>query len=302
MAGRGCIVRLPNNLSTDRTGDFESFLQRSVGWPNDSRPSTVTLDFSSLGFIEPDGIVALGAIIDALKTLGVVVRGRGVDHKSGAVDYLRGCGFFQAYSLSMPDDVFLSRPSMFEYRRLAHRDSFLWIRNELMPWMASALGRPKAAMAEVEMCVQEIFNNIDDHSTKDIGCVAGQSYQNGRSIDLAVSDYGVGIPHALRSQYPSLSDAELIVRSTDEGVTSKTSRRNRGAGLSLLKDNVIGRFGGQLTIVSGKGKAAFRRQESGGQQVGVSELATPYPGTLIRIRLLRDSLPTAAPESEELDW
>jgi anti-sigma regulatory factor (Ser/Thr protein kinase) len=171
-----------------------------------------------------------------------------------------------------------------------------------MPWMATSLGRNTASLAEVKVCVQEVFNNIQDHSTEVIGCVVGQYYPKLDRIDLAISDFGIGIPRALQSYFPDSSDADLVMRATEQGITSKPNGRNQGQGLSLLIDNIVGRFGGYVRILSGRGLVRCVPGQDGSVEKTTSSLSSYYPGALVRIRLFAQNLPSDGPEVEELDW
>ena len=132
-----------------------------------------------------------------------------------------------------------------------------------------------------------------------IGCTHMQHFPRRSEIVIAVADYGIGIPNAIRTRFPRfVNDCEAILHASKDGVTSGTER-NRGVGLNLMIDLVVRRCGGTVSIHSGRGRLACK-------MVGQAERREPqrisafYPGTTIEVRLNTNTF--APDEVKREDW
>lgn len=104
----------------------------------------------------------------------------------------------------------------------------------------------------IRMCFGEIFNNINDHSKLDIGCVFAQHFPKMNKITISISDFGVGIPSKIKklSEYSSLNDSEALEKALEEGVTTMSVPNNRGAGLGIFIQNAVVNMSGEVYIYS----------------------------------------------------
>lgn len=83
-------------------------------------------------------------------------------------------------------------------------------------------------------------------------------------------------------------------------MTSK-ARRNLGAGLSYLIDNIVGRNRGIVRIQSLSGILTCEWQSSGVKKKR-RDLQFIYPGTLVEITLDADKIAAGELEAEDLQW
>ncbi|MCU7701380.1 hypothetical protein OM428_12430 [Enterococcus gallinarum] len=58
-------------------------------------------------------------------------------------------------------------------------DSYQWNQLTLKSWLQNCTKR-NAEFSNIQVGIEEIFNNIEDHSSKNIGCVFGQFFQEER--------------------------------------------------------------------------------------------------------------------------
>jgi anti-sigma regulatory factor (Ser/Thr protein kinase) len=68
------------------------------------------------------------------------------------------------------------------------------------------------SLAEVKNCIREVFSNIQDHSTENIGCVHVQWFPGGGHVHFSISDFGIGIPAEIARAYNVKSDAHALGR------------------------------------------------------------------------------------------
>jgi hypothetical protein len=172
----------------------------------------------------------------------------------------------------------------------------------MIPWLRGRTGYPAPSFADLKICLAEIFNNIQDHSGQDIGCLFGQHHPNEKRILIAVSDFGFGIPTTVRKVRPYLDDSQALEHAIAEGFTSKLRPRHRGASLALLLDNVVTVNKGKMSIYSRAASLRSQPTAQGSRSETTSVLEGSYPGTLFVIELRTDTLPVMEDEREEFEW
>ena len=134
----------------------------------------------------------------------------------------------------------------------------------------------------LRICVNEITQNVQDHSKSPFGAVLGAWFEPSlpNILQVAVVDCGIGIAASLRTRYPELAATKnALNRVIAGGVSAKSRKNNMGCGLSNVGAIVINQLRGQLIIMSGDGIAAGNRLS---QQFGweiYADLKIPFPGT-----------------------
>lgn len=98
-----------------------------------------------------------------------------------------------------------------------------------------------------------------------------------------------------------LTDAEAIVKAIELGFTSRSTPRNRGAGLDFLLQTVVAENGGSVTIFSLTSYVLFYRL-NGGIAYAATADAGFCPGTTIEITFRTDAIRAVPDEPEELEW
>jgi anti-sigma regulatory factor (Ser/Thr protein kinase) len=292
------IVDLPFNFSRQT---MYSFLQEVIS--NDLEPKNdyIGLNFKELRFIEPSGITILSNLIEWFYKKGVSVAiyfPRDPREIYRAIKYLDDSFFFKRYADTFVTKNNKARTTTFPLETVTHDRSYQWLDNSFIPWLSRELKVPAMSLTDIKVCFGEIFNNIRDHSNEMTGCIFAQHYPNKKEIIISISDFGVGIPNTMRRIHPSLRDDEAILKSIEEGVTSKTVPGNRGAGLNTLIKSVCQFNGGDLHIhsnhgilncISGKNSSSLRQNF--------------YPGTLIEIKLRTETIIEDVNNyEEEFEW
>jgi hypothetical protein len=159
------------------------------------------------------------------------------------------------------------------------------------------------SLGTIKTCAREVLNNIADHSSEKIGCVHIQHYPQKSELQITISDFGRGVPANIRAAFGQMSDGEAIEMATREGITTKSIPGNRGVGLSVLVDYVIGN-GGRVDVYSLGGTLSCRPDGNGGTRKLVGAGKGSYPGTLVNITLRTDSFvgDEVAEEDQEFEW
>lgn len=135
--------------------------------------------------------------------------------------------------------------------------------------------------------LDEVVLNAMTHADSPIGCVtAGQAFPRNGELELAVVDFGQTIPGHLRmnpKHRELASDADAIIKATEEGVTGTVGQNrfgepNSGVGLAELR-SYCEAGGGEMAIMSGGHWVVF-----GAGEPAISEFRGGFRGTLINVR------------------
>lgn len=291
------IVTIPHSLEGAGLGTFLAAVVRPNG---EVTSASFQFDLRRLRFISPVGVVTLANVVEYARTRGCRVDFSNCDPQAASVAYLDDCGFFNLYAGAPLRPSACRRSTTAPFQRVSHVDSHHWLETSFGRWLAGCLNLPAPAVATVQTGMKEIFNNIQDHSTLQIGCTHMQHFPNKNEVQIAVSDFGIGIPETIRRKFPSLNDAAAIHHASQLGVTAGTAR-NRGVGLDHLINVVVGMNKGQVRITSGHGELACRMD-------GKSHIREPranrafYPGTMLSIRLDATTFQPDDAEEEDLQW
>ncbi len=294
-------VPLPAQFNEDT---MYGVLADVVGNGNIPRENEFEFDFSRLTFIRPEGLTCLANLLELLRRHQIRFRlilpnpiGR------EAITYLDDSGFFLRYMGRRLSDGAHLRRTTFPLSQISHAESFHLLREKFIVWLADQLSHPRGALATVESCLQEIFNNIRDHSTENLASIYAQFFPNeNHLVRIAVSDFGVGIPKAMRTIFSEYSDAQAILKATEEGVSSRSLPTNRGMGLDQLVRNIVLRNKGRVVIHSGHGKLFCRLDQDGNLERIPGTVQGYYPGTLIALYFSAETFIPDEVEREDFEW
>lgn len=265
-----------NNLMADVVGvDFKPI------------HSELKFDFSNLTFIKPSGITTLGNLFEWLvkyETQTTILLPNEFGGQWCPIKYLDDSEFFFRFTGRKLLETSRVRPTTIPLQRVTYENSHQWLQVTFTPWLAQRLGVKIATLGNIEMCLGEIFNNIIDHSTENIGCIFAQHFPNINRVVISIADFGIGIPENIRRINSELDDAQALELAIEEGVTSQTSPRNMGAGLHTLIQNVVRNTEGSVNIHSGFG---ILNSINGNDSIEItSDLVDGYyPGTFLEVNI-----------------
>ncbi len=291
-------LQLPATLGGFQLGRvIGEFVQRCEG----VIPTSLCIDFSNLNFIEPTGVTFLSNFIAWLNQNGASVVFHGHDIGSPPLRFLDDSLFFLKHLGSKLSQASCPRQTTQPLIDVHHEHSHSWLTFHVLPWLSGRLAVAPTSLDPFQVCVSEIFNNINDHSTLQIGSFFAQHFPNVNRVSVAVADFGRGIPDRVRQMHPELSDCEAIMRAVQPGFTTNSVRGNRGVGLDYLLTTVVGTNEGMVTIFSLNGIVTFWKS-------GAGINARPYqsfgfcPGTTIDISLRTDTLHGWGQGAEAWSW
>ncbi|MGA0556807.1 STAS-like domain-containing protein [Larkinella sp. VNQ87] len=137
---------------------------------------------------------------------------------------------------------------------------------------------PKDIITGLEWSINEITDNVLNHSESDIGgYIQVSTYLKNELIAFAIADAGKGILRTLKEGVPSLrTDIQAIGEAVKSGVT-RGAEYGQGNGLAgTLKITTMS--GGSFEIISGRGRILAKLDETKRNQREVSQR---YNGTVV---------------------
>ena len=258
--------------------------------------------FRSLSYIEPSGITILSNLFEWLKKRDVHVTisypKEYSNDKNSPIKYLDDSMFFNRYINKKLSPYAAVRPTTIPLELISYSKSYQWLPDVFMNWLANRLLVSTTSIGEIKVAIEEVFNNINDHSSENIGCIFAQHYPNMNQVKICISDFGIGIPSAIQKKHP-MTDEEALLKSIEQGFSTQSTPGNRGAGLNNILSSVINVNKGTVHIHSNKGIIQCNYGENG--MLITSETATGfYPGTLIEIVLNTNNI--FDNEEEDFEW
>lgn len=118
---------------------------------------------------------------------------------------------------------------------------------------------PKNVIVLTEWVLNEVIDNVINHSGKDGGYVMGQVHPSTKHITFCIFDNGIGIKESFiqGGLHSPKNQADAISLAIKEGVTSDKSK-GQGNGLFGLH-SMVSNGDGKLNIVSGSGSYCYYR-------------------------------------------
>ncbi|MCV3201892.1 ATP-binding protein [Bacillus velezensis] len=276
---------------------------------SDMRPmnNEMNFNFCELKYIEPPGVTILSNLLQWLHSKGVEVIFTYPSDikdriKKDALIYLDDSMFFKKYLGECLTERATVRPTTIEIQDVAYSDSYQWLQFQFIPWLANRLELNPVSLNDVSMCFGEIFNNIKDHAQQNIGCIFAQHYPNKHEVNITISDFGVGIPNTIRNVDRTLSDKEALEKAVQEGFSSQSTPKNRGAGLHTLIQNIVINYGGEVHIRSFRGILTCTRNNFNELCLNSLHGRNNYPGTFIEIILKTEQIENIEDDEEEFNW
>jgi len=294
------MVDIPKILNRITMYDF---INQVIDEDMQPRACELCINFSGLVFIEPAGVTILSNVTEWLfkRDVKVFYNYPKIPELNRAFCFLDDSQFFQRYVGKSARKFASVRDTTIPLELVAYSDSYQWL-ERTKSWFAKKLNVPARSLSTINVCFQEIFNNINDHSQENIGCVFAQHFPNKNEIQVAISDFGVGIPHNIQRVNPWLNDAEAIGKAIEVGFSTKSTPNNRGAGLDTLIHNVVINNHGSVYIHSNNGILNCNYNAVDGLSIQPVIAYGFYPGTLIQINFRTDQILNILDEEEEFEW
>lgn len=292
-----CVVQLPSKLLVT---NILAHMDGKLSFEGKDLPKEVTFDFSQIRSARPTGIVFLHNMTRHLRAAGCAVKYVGYDRESShAMRFLDNIGFFEDHLGARQFQGSALQSTSCRLIEIHQNDCHAWASFTFIPWLSECSGIPVDNLSEIQMCVKEIFNNIQDHAGLEVGSVFAQWYPKRAVVDIAIADFGRGIPANVNRFFPDLSSSECVMKAFEHGFTTKGHPANQGAGLYWLKQNIVESLQGSINVISGG--AVVRCNPADGFKEGRLRNGNHgYVGTLINLNLPTQKIERQENEIEEV--
>lgn len=282
-------VYLPSRFDNDTMyGFLDQVLDENVN----PRAEEFDFDFTSLSFIQPPGVTILSNIVRKLRKHDVTVSFTyylpNRSKKFCPIKFLDDSMFFKHFFGKKLDEKASLRVTTLPLENVTYDRSYGYLEGA-MSWLAPKLSLTKESLGDIKVCIEEVFNNINDHSSDNTGSIFIQHYPKEKKVMVSISDIGIGIPGSIQSHFPNMNDAEALRAAIRQGFTTKSTPRNRGAGLDILLHNVVINNHGSVYIHSNNGILSAKYM-SGVMDVNSEMIEGFYPGTLLIIEFRTDTI------------
>lgn len=263
-------------------------------------PTHIVFDFNQVLFAEPSGVVQLHNLTRYLRRRDCPVVLRNYEHDRPALRFLDDIGFFFDHNGHRVRPFARQRATTCRLQEVHQTESIGWITGTFIPWFSHCAGRPPGALAGLRNCLVELFNNIRDHSSVEVGSIFAQWYPRKQSLKLSIGDFGRGIPANVVDHGNEYTPVESIIRAFTEGFSTGTPR-NRGVGLEVLRSTITTGFGGRFKVYSGGG-VAYCSPDGNLQPTDEWLGNSGYSGTLFDIDVPTHQIDEFEPELEDDIW
>lgn len=146
---------------------------------------------------------------------------------------------------------------------------------------AQKIGSPKGVINALSIAIEEIIDNIEEHSGAKYGWINAQYYPTKEYLDVCILDLGITLLNNYKKHGMGISDDSEALKNALEGLSTKQLETVRGSGLRTFTNMIRDGFGGEMVIVSGQAIAYANNKEA----PLVQKLSIDWPGTIVAIRI-----------------
>lgn len=210
----------------------------------------IRLDFTGCDFIYADYAILFLCTIKYLERLGFKVGGNIIlNRDSGTAKYLAKMNFFENLKVEFPFEVQKTDDGTAVRMQKYNRENQLEVLQSILKVLRNNSSMHENVYTGLDYCLNEILDNVLNHSEENEGWVVAQYSEELNSIRLIVADFGIGIHKSLNIRH-NFSESEALFKCIEEGITNG---KGQGHGLyatsSFVKLNK-----GWLSVCSGTKK------------------------------------------------
>ncbi|NJM78826.1 MAG: sensor histidine kinase [Flavobacterium sp.] len=211
--------------------------------------TNLIIDFSNCNFLYPDYALLLLCSIKYIENKGIEVHGKIKMDKSTAIfQYLLKINFFENLKIDLPK-VYINNDDSFLEIQNYNSENQIEVQSRIMKVLKKTTFINDDVFTGLDYCLNEILDNILNHSKERQGWVVAQYFGNLNQIRLMVADYGIGIHKALNERY-NFTEEEAIIKCIESGITN-----GKGQGHGLYATSLFtSENKGWLSVISGSKK------------------------------------------------
>lgn len=266
-------IKFGERVNSYVIGDFSSALAIHLK----TKSKDLTIDFSYVRQAYPNGMLGIISTISNLRALGHTVKViLPTDFEVRKLFRNGNWAYFLAPEENLKSESFHDRHLV--TRQFSSNNEQTEVVNDFMDVILRNMEVPKDIISGLEWSINEITDNVLNHSDSKIGgFIQVSTYPKNDTIAFAVGDSGRGILNSLREGISTLrTDDQAIGEAIKAGVT-RNSKFGQGNGLAGSL-RVTTMTGGSLDITSGAGRLVATLDET---RKMVRNRDQTYQGTLV---------------------
>ncbi|TSC93346.1 MAG: hypothetical protein CEN89_129 [Candidatus Berkelbacteria bacterium Licking1014_7] len=144
----------------------------------------------------------------------------------------------------------------------------------------SNIGSPRGAVSALNLAVDEIISNVEDHSEAKYGWINTQYYPKKDFLDMCILDRGITIAGKYKKVGKGFGSDLEALKNALEGESSKPEKI-RGSGLPTFTNLITQAFDGEMIIISGNA-IVYANKKSGPI---VNKISVKWDGTIVAFRI-----------------
>ena len=233
----------------------------AINYANELNFKKLTIDFSDVKKVFPNGILPIICCIEELRAKGIEVYII-LPKQDDIRKLFRSVNW--AYFLS-PEQFEKSESTHDRHlvtRRFENAEEQKKVVDDFMDVILRNLSIPKDIVSGIEWSINEITDNVLNHAnSKNGGLIQASTYEKEQKIVFAVVDSGRGILKSMQEGFPELrTELDAIGEAIKAGVT-RNPKYGQGNGLAgSLRVTTF--TGGSLEILSGNGRMKVTENEN----------------------------------------
>jgi len=200
------------------------------------------VDFSKTKTAYPNASVPIAGLIDYYNYNGVPIREIGQSSIVNAIHLLDPISLKSEEELSAMNSL----NKIFKFTDSNH---VFWLVNAMLEELNSSDKFEKGVLEGLEWCLNEVMDNVIQHSDSNCGFVMGQIHKSSKHVAFTIFDAGRGIYNSLKNSiHNPRNPIDALTLSLQEGVT-RDKKVGQGNGMYGLR-RIIEHNEGRLTLTS----------------------------------------------------
>src|SRR5690554_2244390 len=217
---------------------------------NQNNETKVIIDFAGCDFIYPDYVLILVCAIKYLENIGFNIHGTiKIKKDSNLTKYLASMDFFENLKVEFPFKIQpINENNSVKIQRYTSENQ-IEVLHSILKVLKEHSALNENVYTSLDYCLNEILDNVLNHSEKGEGWVVAQYFENLNSIRLIEADYGIG-SHKSLNQKHQFSQEKAMLKCIEEGISN-----GKGQGHGLYATTTFVKLTrGFLSIASGHKK------------------------------------------------
>ncbi len=212
--------------------------------------TNLILDFSNCDFLYPDYALIVLCAIKYIESKGIEVHGKiKLDKSTFIYSFLLKIDFFKNLKIDLPKIQTNFVDTSFVEIQNYTSENQLEVLTRIVKLLREKSKMDDDVFTGLDYCLNEILDNILNHSKEKEGWVVAQYYHKLNQIRLMIVDHGIGIQQALNEKH-NFTEEEALKNCIVSGVTN-----GRGQGHGLFATSLFAKENkGWLSIISGNNK------------------------------------------------